>query len=88
MLLPVEFPKKEHHDVRSGLFFFAIEPGRENLSVVEDEGVTLSEIIYDVLEQTVLDFSGFLVEDHEFALIPPSGRLGRDALLWKVEFEL
>ena len=87
-LLLVEFAKQEHHDVSLGLFLLAVEFGREYLGVVEDEVVALSEIIYYVFELPVLYLSGVLVEHHEFALIPPAGRLFCYPVLRKIEIEL
>ena len=52
---------------------------------IEDCGFTS---VYDIFEDPVLDFSRFLVENHQFALIPPAYRLGRDPVFRKVEFEL
>ena len=56
-LLPVELPEQEHLDVRSCLLFLPVEPGREDFRVIEDKSVTLSEIIYDFLENPVLYLS-------------------------------
>ena len=50
MLLAVELPQEEYHYVSPGLLLLAVEPCRKDLRVVEYEGVTLPEIIYDVLE--------------------------------------
>ena len=87
-LLLVQFPEHEYHDVRAGLFLLAVETGGEHFGVVEDKGVSLSEIINDILEDAVLYFSGFPVEYHQFAFVTPSCGLCGYAVLWKAELEL
>ena len=71
-LLPVQFPEEVDLDGCAGLFLVAVESCGEYLGVIQDEGVALSEVFDDVLEEFVLDFAAVLVEDHQLALVPPS----------------
>ena len=87
-LLLVELAQQEDLDVCAGLFLVAVQAGRKDLRVVEDEGVILAEILDDVLEEFVLDFSGGLVQDHKPAFVAPSRGIGRDLVLGQVEVEL
>ena len=87
-LFAVKLPQEENHDVGPGLFLLAVEAGGEDLRVIEDEYVTFSEIVDDVLEQAVLDFAGVLVENHKAGLIPPLGGILGDAFLREFEVEL
>ena len=94
-LLLVEFAQQEHHDVGARLLLLAGKLGREDLGVVEDEPVTLAEIVDDVLELPVVDLAGVLVEDHQFAFVAPldvsvddGHQLRGDLLLREFEVEL
>ena len=87
-LLLVEFAQQEDHDIGAGLFLLAEQACGEDLGVVQDEPVSLAEIIYDVLENSVLYLAAVLVEDHEAALVPPADRLLGYLLLREVEIEL
>ena len=87
-LFAVQLPKEEDHDVGAGLFLPSVEPGGEDLGIVEDEEVVLGEIVDDVLEYAVFDFTGLLVEDHHPALVPPADRFLRDPFLGEFEVEL
>lgn len=88
MLLAVELPQQENHDVRSGLLLLAVETGRKHLGVVEHESVAFPEIVDDVFEYPVLDLSGVLVYDHESAFVAPPCRLLSHTFLRKKELEL
>ena len=88
VLLPVQFTKQEHHDVGSGLLLLAVKPGGEDFRVVEHEGVAFAEILDDVLEKSVLDLAGVLMDYHEFAFVAPSRWLLGHTLLREDELEL
>ena len=87
-LLLVELAKQEYDDVSLGFLLFAVEFGRENFGVVEDEVVALSEIIYNVLELPVFDLSSIFVQHHKLALISPAGRLGCYPVFREIEVKL
>jgi hypothetical protein len=87
-LLAVEFPEQEDHDVGAGLLLLAEEAGGEDFRVIEDEGVTLAEIVDDVLEKTVFDGSGLAVEYEQSAFVAPPGWFLRHPVLGKDELEL
>ena len=88
-LLLVKFPEEEHLDVCTCLLLLAQKSGREYLGVIEDECVTLSEVVNYVLENLVLYFSRILVKYHHPALVTPlSGRFVGNVLLegdWKLK---
>ena len=88
MLFPVELAQEEDHDVCSGLFLLSVQPGRDDLGVIEHEGVALPEIFYDVLENFVLNLSRVLVDDHQATFVAPSGRFGCKSFLWEKKLEL
>ena len=71
LLLPVEFAEQEHHYVGTCLLLLSQELGRKHFGIVEHDAVALAEVVYEVLELAVLDFAAVLVEDHQFALVPP-----------------
>ena len=88
VLLAVQFPQQEHHDVRPGLLFLAVQAGREDFRVIEDEGVAFAEIIDDILEDAMLDGARLLVDDHQAAFVAPAGRFLRHLALGQDELEL
>ena len=69
-------------------FLLAIQAGGQYFRIVEDESVSFSEIIDDILEQTVLDFSRLFVKDHQAAFVTPPEGLLCDPVLGKDELEL
>ena len=80
MLVLVEFPEEENFDFRSRLLLVAAEAGGEDLGIVEDEQVVWIAVIYDVLEDFVLDLAGILVKDHHTAFVAVLGGIFRDEL--------
>ena len=87
-LLLCKFAEEEHLDIGAGFLLFAVEPCREYLGVVEDEGVALSKVIDNVLELLMLDFAGILVYYHKAAFVAPSGGFCGYLFGSQVEIEL
>ena len=79
-MLLVELTQQEHLNVSSGLFLVAVELGREHLCVVEDEGVLVVEVVDDVLEDAVLNFTSLAVQHHEPCLVAIGGGVHGDEL--------
>ena len=71
MLLSAELPEEEYHDVGTGFLFLAVQPGRKDFRVIENESVSLSEIVDDVFEDSVLYFTCVFVNYHQFAFVTP-----------------
>ena len=87
-LLAVEFPEEEDHDVGPRFLLLAVQAGGEDLGVVQDEDVSFAEVVDDILEEAVLDFTGVFVQDHEAGLVTPAGGLLGNPVLGKFEVEL
>ena len=87
-LLAVQLPQQENHDIGPRLFFLAIEARGEDLGIVQHEGVTLPEIIDDILENLVFDFSGLSVEDEHARFVTPTGGLLGYPVFGQDELEL
>ena len=87
-LFAVELAEQEDDDVGPRLLLLAVQARGKDFGVVEDEGVALAEIVHDVLEKPVFDFSGILVEDHHAGFVPPADRLLGDAVLRQLKCEL
>ena len=87
-MLFVQFPEQEHFNVRSCLFLVSVQPCRKYFRVIQNESVAFAEIIYDVLEEPVLNLPGILVQDHELALVSPSRWLLCNFFRRQVELKL
>lgn len=87
-LLAGELAEQEDLNVGSGFFLLAIKACGEYFGVVENEGVSLSEVVYDVLENFMLYFSCVLMKYHKAAFVAPSCRLGGNPFCREIEVEL
>ena len=87
-LLLVQLPEQEYLDACSCLFLVSVKSCRKYLCVIQNEGVSFAEILDDVLEESVLNLAGILVENHELTLIAPSRRLLCNLFRRQVELKL
>ena len=67
--LAVELAQQEDFDFGPRLLLVAVEAGREDLRVVEDEEVLLLEVVENILEDAVLDGTLRAVDDHQPRLV-------------------
>ena len=65
LVFGIELAKQKHFNARPGLFLVAEQPGRENLGIVEHKNVAVVEIVDDILEYPVLDFTARTVDHHQ-----------------------
>ena len=75
--LLVQLAEQEDFDFGAGFLLVAVEAGGEDLGVVEDHHVLLLEVVDDVLEDAVLDFARFAVDDHQTRFVAVFGRIFR-----------
>ena len=73
--LAVEFAQQEDFDLGARFLLVAVQPGREDLRVVEDEDVLFAEVVDDVLENAVFDGSFRTVDDHQARFVAIDGRI-------------
>ena len=59
----------------AGSFFGGGQPGREDLRVIQDEDITIVEVIDDLVKAMTPDGLGLPFNDHEAALIPLGSRV-------------
>ena len=65
----VQLAQQEDFDLGAGLLLVAVQTGRKDLRVVEDEQVALVEIVDDILEDTMLDRALGTVHHHQTRLV-------------------
>ena len=61
--------------------FFPVDTGGNDLGIIDNEHVARTQIIGNVAENTMRDFSGFPVKDHESRIVPPRCRMLGNELL-------
>ena len=71
----VQLAQQEDFDLGAGLLLVAVQTGRKDLRVVEDEQVALVEIVDDILENTMLDRALGTVHHHQTRLVAVLGRV-------------
>ena len=71
----VQLAQQEDFDLGAGLLLVAVQTGRKDLRVVEDEQVALVEIVDDILEDTMLDRALGTVHHHQTRLVAVLGRV-------------
>ncbi len=84
----VELAQQEYFDACAGLFLVAIEQGGEHLSVVQYHYIAVAKVVEHVLENLVLNFTGFAVYNHEFAFVAVFNRILGNKFFGKIEFKL
>ena len=84
----VQLAEQQHLDLGAGLFLLAVELGGKHLSIINDEHVAVFNIIHQVLENAVFDFTRSAVDDHQSGLVAVLRRLQRNQFAGQVEFEL
>ena len=92
----IEFTKEKHLNARTRLLLVAVKTCREHSSVVEDKGITLLEIIGDLLEDAMFYLASLFVYNHELSLITVvelrfgivSARIESYLLVWESELKL
>ena len=84
----VEFAQQEYFDARAGFFLVAVEQGGEHLSVVQHHYISVAKVVEHVLENLVLNFTGFAVYNHEFTFVAVFNRILGDKFFGKIEFKL
>lgn len=60
----IQFPQQEDFDLGAGFFFLALHSGREDLGIVENEGIPVFKDVEDIFKILVFDFTGIPVYDH------------------------
>ena len=73
----VQLAQQEDLDLGAGLLLVAVQTGREDLGVVEDEEVLFVEILDDILEDAVFDGAFGAVDDHQARVVPVFRRMFR-----------
>ena len=73
----VQLAQQEDLDLGAGLLLVAVQTGREDLGVVEDEEVLFVEILDDILEDAVCDGAFGAVDDHQARVVPVFRRMFR-----------
>ena len=72
----------------AGLFFLAVEEGREDAGVVGHHYVAFVDIFDEIFEDTVFHLTAVAVEDKHTGLVAVAGRLFGNEFFRQVEPEL
>ncbi len=84
----VQFAKKEHFNDSPRLFLVAVHTGREDFGVVHHHHISFIEVVDDVAELLVFDFTGLSVHHHHAAFIPIDQWVLCHEVLGDIELEL
>ena len=72
--LLVEFAEEEDLDMGAGLFFLAVEEGREDAGVVGHHYVAFVDIFDEIFEDTVLNFAAVAMQHKHTSFVAVAGR--------------
>ena len=87
-LFLVQFAQEENFDFGFRLLLVSVKSCRKHFGVIQDESVSLAEIVYYILEEFVLYFPCVLMKNHQLAFVSPSRRFLCYLVIGEVELEL